>query len=144
MFLLVALFRQNGLVIGGGQVARRNTEELLSYALWRMVVVPEIDLAIRAIPELHLAEWELCVKDLEKTGFVLVAAGHREVNLQAAELYGERRIPINIMDDQSLLRLHCFHADEKGTIVGGHFRGRQQPVSGNLSEKIHRTGTRVV
>ena len=125
----VELSEQAGLVIGGGAVARGKIRRLLPYGPRLTVVAPEIDPALRQIPGLRLLERPFRPEDLEGVEFVLAAAGDREVNRQAAELCHERRIPVNVMDDQSLCTFIIPTLVKKGSLSVGISTGGSSPTA---------------
>ena len=120
---------RTGLIIGGGAVARRKIEHILPYGPQLTVVAPELDPALRELSGLRLIERPFRPEDLDGVDFVLAAAGSREVNRQAAELCHDRRIPVNVMDDQSLCTFIIPSLVKKGSLSVGISTGGSSPTA---------------
>lgn len=96
----IDLAQANGLVIGGGPVALRKVEKLLPYGPQLTVAAPQLCPALEQYIGITLLRRPFLPSDLDGRTFV-VAAGSRQVNLQAAQLCRERGIPINVVDNKS-------------------------------------------
>ena len=93
------------LVVGGGAVATRKTEALLSAGARVTVGSPELGESLQTWADagriVHLnGEFELVW--LEGTWLVIAATDNREVNQTVATAAGERRIFVNVVDDPAL------------------------------------------
>ena len=87
-----------GLVIGGGQVARRKVEKLMPFGPKLTVVAPEFCPELAERTDVTLLRRPVRAEDLEGAHFV-IAAAVPEVNARAAELCRKKRIPVNVVDD---------------------------------------------
>lgn len=99
----VSLEGASGLLVGGGRVALRKMEKLLSYGPHLTVIAPDIcpeleQLATSSPVTLQRRPFE--ESDLnEELIFVIAATGDRELNHRIAQLCRQRRILVNVVDD---------------------------------------------
>lgn len=96
----VELDGQEGLIVGGSTVAQRKIEKLLPYGPRLTVCAPNISPAIRAISGLTLVERAFTPELLEGKAFVIAATDDPELNHHISRLCGERRVPVNVVDDR--------------------------------------------
>lgn len=94
---------KNGLVVGGGRVARRKLEKLVPYGARLTVVAPVITENLAAFAQ----ENDICVRnrmfepaDLNHMDFVIAASDDREVNAGIGRLCKEKGILVNVVDDR--------------------------------------------
>ena len=91
---------REGLVVGGGAVALRKLQKLLSYGPRLTVAAPELLEEIEALPGLTRLRQTFAPAMLEGKRFVIAATDDREVNREIAALCRERGIPVNVVDDK--------------------------------------------
>lgn len=100
---------KNGLIVGGGKVAARKVEKLLSFGPHLTVIAPEIEECIRrqekqlqrdgAVP-LDLAEREFEMADLTGADFVIAATDDEALNGRISAYCKAEQIPVNVVDDR--------------------------------------------
>lgn len=92
---------REGLVIGGGKHAVEKVQRLLPYGPHLRVIATEFRAEIEQIPGLERIHREFLDSDLDsQPAFVVVAGDDVEENHRIAELCRERRILVNVVDDQ--------------------------------------------
>lgn len=93
---------RNCLVVGGGAVATRKVEGLLSAEAKVTVVSPDITPGLRAHVDAGRVAWrarEFTAADLEGALLVIAATDHREVNQHVAVEARRRGLLVNAVDD---------------------------------------------
>lgn len=96
--LFMELENRRVLVVGGGNVALRKIEKLLSFGPKICVVAPEICTEIREISGLDLKLRAFVPEDLSDCEMVIAATGDRAVNRRISETCRQLRIPVNVVD----------------------------------------------
>ena len=125
----VELSGSAGLIVGGGAVAVRKVEKLLSYGPRLTVVAPELDEALRSIPGLQLERRVFAPGDLEGMAFVIAAAGDTETNHEVARLCRERNIPVNVVDDKQACTFLFPALVKRGELSVGISTGGSSPTA---------------
>lgn len=87
------------LVVGGGKVARRKAEALLSFGAQVTLVAPEIQEVLCRNPGFDLWQRPFREADLEGFDFVIAASDDFTVNERVAMLCHARKIPVNRADE---------------------------------------------
>lgn len=103
--ILVDLENQPCLVVGGGIVAYRKIEALLSCQAQVTVVAPEVLPEIQALADqgrVTLKKRPYQVGDVEGMRLVISATDDRQVNAQVSQEAQARGIPVNVVDDPEL------------------------------------------
>ena len=100
---------KNGVIVGGGKVAARKAEKLLSFNTHLTVIAPEIEEWFRtqekqlkengAVP-LVLVEREFEMADLAGANFVIAATDDEALNGSISAYCKSRQIPVNVVDDR--------------------------------------------
>ncbi|WP_298032102.1 siroheme synthase CysG [uncultured Dysosmobacter sp.] len=96
----VDLEGRNGLIVGGGTVALRKAEKLLSFGPRLTVAAPDILPALEALPGLTFLRQPFSPEMLEGIAFVIAATDDRALNREIAAQCQARRVPANAVDDQ--------------------------------------------
>lgn len=96
----VDLSGRDGLIVGGGAVALRKARTLLPYGPRLRVAAPEICPELQGLEGVKLLRRPFEEADLEGCAFVVAATGDQTLNHHVASLCGERRIPVNVVDDR--------------------------------------------
>ncbi|MBL4701818.1 MAG: bifunctional precorrin-2 dehydrogenase/sirohydrochlorin ferrochelatase [Phycisphaeraceae bacterium] len=97
--MMLKLVGRQCLIIGGGKVALRRTRGLVDAGAKVTVIAPQIDLALRDIPEVHLIERAFTDTDLQGKFMVVVATDHLQLNDHITELAKTCNVLINRADD---------------------------------------------
>ena len=102
--MFVPLEGRRGLVVGGGAVALRKLEKLAPYGASIRVIAPQILPDIEAMPDVEPVRRAFQPSDLhEDWAFVIAATDDSHTNQLIAGQCGQRRIPVNVVDDPA----HC-------------------------------------
>lgn len=144
--LFVDIKDKRCLVIGGGKVAGRKIETLLSYGARVRVISPRISQEILNLKKeydktrsLELQNDLLSQEDLEKeireSVLVVAAAADREANHQVADICHRCNIPVNVVDRQRECSFFFPAVVKKGDISIGINTGGSSPV---VSARIRR------
>ena len=96
----VDLEGKRGLIVGGGAVALRKAQKLLSYGPRLTVVAPKFRPEFRGMEQADLCQRLFEQSDLEDCDFAVAATDDRALNHCVAELCKERRIPVNVADSR--------------------------------------------
>lgn len=100
---------KTGVVAGGGKVAARKVEKLLSFGPRLIVVAPEIEEEIRAQGRaaeknkravLCLIERAFTMTDLDNADFVIAATDDEALNGRISDYCRRNHIPVNVVDDR--------------------------------------------
>lgn len=134
----VNLEGEEGLVVGGGAVARRKVEKLLPYGPHLTVVAPEICPALVQTPGLTLCRRPFQDNDLHPDlRFVIAATGDPTLNHHIAELCRARRILVNVVDDPAACGFFFPALVRRGQLSVGISTGGASPTAAVwLKEKI--------
>lgn len=89
-----------GLIVGGGRIALRKIETLLSFDARLTVCAPSPLPQIEAISGLTVLRRAFAPSLLEGKLFVIAATDDRALNAKIAALCREKRIPVNAVDDR--------------------------------------------
>ena len=88
------------LVVGGGGVARRKAEALVSFGGKVTVVAPEVQEELKGNPGVTVMLRPFREEDLQQDFFLVIAASDDfEVNARVTEACQARRIPVNRADE---------------------------------------------
>lgn len=100
---------KNGVIVGGGKVAARKVEKLLSFGPHLTVIAPEIEEWFRTqekllqkdgTASLVLAEREFEMADLTGADFVIAATDDEALNGRISAYCKAEQIPVNVVDDR--------------------------------------------
>lgn len=100
---------KNGVIVGGGKVAARKVEKLLSFDPHLTVIAPEVEEWIRmqekqlkekGVASLVLAERKFEMADLTGADFVIAATDDEALNGRISKYCKSRQIPVNVVDDR--------------------------------------------
>ncbi len=98
-----------GVIVGGGNVAARKVERLLSFGPDLTVIAPDIEACVKtqgkllqegAAASLQFEERAFRLEDLEHADFVIAATDDTVLNGEIADCCKARRIPVNVVDDR--------------------------------------------
>lgn len=90
------------LVAGGGAVAARRAQKLVSFEAAVMVVAPQLSPELSELADAGRIKWCKRVflpEDVENKTLVVAATDDHAVNLEIARLCREKNIPVNTADD---------------------------------------------
>jgi uroporphyrin-III C-methyltransferase / precorrin-2 dehydrogenase / sirohydrochlorin ferrochelatase len=93
------------LIVGGGEVAVRKMELLLTAGCVQTIIAPQIHDRIRAAVEKQAVAWrarKFQKGDCQGFQLVIAATGHREVNKTISEEAAALCVPVNVVDDPAL------------------------------------------
>lgn len=125
------------LVIGGGKVAFRKVEKLLSFSPEITVVSPYVCEGILSIDSIKIIERKFIESDIENAFMVICATDDREVNAFVSELCMEKKIPVNVVDQPELCSFYFPSIVRKNNItVGISTEGKSPVIARFLREKI--------
>ena len=100
---------KNGVIVGGGKVAARKVEKLLSFNPHLTVIAPKIEEWFRTqekqlkeneAASLALVEREFEMADLAGADFVIAATDDEALNGSISAYCRLRQIPVNVVDDR--------------------------------------------
>lgn len=86
------------LVVGGGSVALRKVQTLLSYGAQVVVVAPELVPALAELDTVTRIRRSVEPNDVSDCAFVVDATGDRETGVILSELCRNKNIPLNVVD----------------------------------------------
>lgn len=91
----------DGLIIGGGKHALEKVHRLLPFGPALRVIAPEFLPELEAVPGVQLIRRSFEETDLSpEPAFVIISTGQQEEDRRIAALCRQRRIPVNVVDDQ--------------------------------------------
>jgi siroheme synthase-like protein len=110
-------------VVGGGAVAARKAEALLSAGADLRLVAPEIGGAVRLLVaataprrRVDLRERAFTAGDLDGATIVIASTGASQVNREVFELAEARGVLVNVVDEPDLCRFHCPSVVDRGDL----------------------------
>ncbi len=86
-------------VVGGGNVALRKVEKLLSFEPEITVIAPEICSELKKINGIEITERNFLDNDIDSAFMVISATDNAELNAHIFSLCSEKKIPVNTVDD---------------------------------------------
>lgn len=133
----VELDRQEGLIVGGGTVALRKVQKLLSYGPHLTVAAPEFHPELVAMPGITLLRQPFSAGLLEGKLFVIAATDDQTLNRHIADLCKQRRIPVNAVDDRDACTFLFPALVKRGDLSVGISTGGASPTAAvYLKEQI--------
>ena len=123
-------------MVGGGEIARRKVELLLSAQANILLVAPDV---IEPLSELlHADNHEIIRREIEESDFtgidlVISATDIKQVNAWVASQAKSRRIPVNVVDDLELTNVVFPAIVDRSPLVAAVSTGGASPV---LTRKI--------
>lgn len=124
----VELAGQKGLIVGGSAVALRKIQKLLPFGPVLTVCAPDISPEIRKIPGLRLLCQPFVPELLEDTAFAIAATDDPDLNHRVARLCGERKIPVNVVDDRDYCSFLFPALVKRGSLCVGISTGGASPT----------------
>lgn len=125
----VDLCAKQGLIVGGGVVALRKIEKLMSFSPSLTVLAPEICPEIRRIPGLKLVQREFVPGDEEGAFFVIAATNDAECNRQISERCKNKKILVNVVDDAENCTFLFPALVQRGDLTVGISTGGSSPTA---------------
>lgn len=111
---------KTGLIVGGGEVARRKAEKLLDFGAELIVVAPEILDDLKNREQVTALERPFREEDLDcKPAFVVTATDEPAVNRKVAEACQARNILVNVADDEGACGFVFPALVKKGDMIVG-------------------------
>lgn len=139
---------KNGVIAGGGKVAARKVEKLLSFAPRLTVIAPKIEECIRTqekqmringTASLVLVEREFGMTDLAGADFVIAATDDEELNGRISEYCMAEHIPVNVADDREKCSFFFPALVREGDLTIGISTDGKSPVAASwVKEEIAR------
>ena len=123
------------LVVGGGGVAERKTASLLKSGAEVSLVSPNLTRSLsdrRDNGEIIHQAREFLAEDLNGCHLVIAATSDPEVNRRISELAGERRIPVNVVDQPELCSFILPSIIDRSPVVAAISTGGASPVLARL------------
>lgn len=129
--MFIDLENKKVLVVGGGMVAFRKVQKLLSYGAKMTVISPEIVDNFEKIQGLIIKKRQLEMKDLEQDDFeiVIAATDEKVLNRQIAQCCREQNIPVNVVDDQEQCSFIFPALVQQGNLSVGISTGGASPTA---------------
>lgn len=123
------------LVVGGGVTAERKVVSLLRAGAAVSVVAPELSEGLARKAHAHVIRH--CARPFEPSDIpgnrlVVAATDDRTVNQQIAELAGEHRIPVNVVDDPDACTFLLPSIVDRSPVVIAVSTGKASPVLARL------------
>lgn len=135
--MFVELGGRRCLVVGGGNVARRKAESLLSFGAEVTVVAPEIQEALKGHPAVTAMERPFREADLEEAYFFVIAASDDPaVNARVAALCQSRHIPVNRADENGSAGFLFPALVKKGDLTVGISTGGASPRAAGYFRRL--------
>ena len=135
---------KNGVIVGGGKVAARKAEKLLSLNTHLTVIAPEIEDWFRtqekqlkengAVP-LVLVEREFEMADLAGANFVIAATDDEALNGSISAYCKSRQIPVNVVDDREKCSFFFPALVREGDLTIGISTDGQSPMAASWVRK---------
>lgn len=91
---------KSGLIVGGGEVARRKVSKLLPFGPRLTVVAPVIAEELLENREITCVQRSFCKEDIQGRMFVIAASDEADVNWEVGRLCREKNIPVNVADEK--------------------------------------------
>jgi len=91
---------REGLIVGGGAIARHKVNKLLPFDPKLTVVAPVIVRELLELSEISCVQRAFQDEDIEGKMFVIAASDQKEVNMHVSRLCRQRNIPVNVVDDK--------------------------------------------
>lgn len=91
---------KEGLIVGGGRVAAHKIEKMKPFGARLIVVAPYLADGLKADPTLTLLERSFQDSDVEGKSFVIAATDDEALNEHISALCREKKILVNVVDDQ--------------------------------------------
>jgi len=141
--MYMELANRKCVVVGGGRVAQRRVEGLLSTGAEVLVVSPEARRELQELAEEEVVRWErreFQPDDLEGAFLVLAATDREEVNRQVAEEARKRGVLANVADQPALCDFLVPSVVRRGDLtVSISTRGASPALSKRLRLQLERT-----
>lgn len=135
---------KNGVIVGGGKVAARKVEKLLSFGPHLTVIAPEIEEWFRTqekllqkdgTASLVLAEREFEMTDLTGADFVIAATDDELLNDSISAYCKLRQIPVNVVDDREKCSFFFPALVRKGDLTIGISTDGKSPMAASWVRK---------
>ena len=135
---------KKGVIVGGGKVAARKVEKLLSFAPRLTVIAPEIEEWFRMQEKqlqkngemsLVLVEREFEMADLTAADFVIAATDDEELNGSISEYCKSKQIPVNVVDDREKCSFFFPALVREGNLTIGISTDGKSPVAASWVRK---------
>jgi uroporphyrin-III C-methyltransferase/precorrin-2 dehydrogenase/sirohydrochlorin ferrochelatase/precorrin-2 dehydrogenase/sirohydrochlorin ferrochelatase len=130
--MFIDLTDEDCLIVGGGQVALRKVQVLLDFGARVFVVAKEISQEIQDLASenrnLSYSIRLFSPEDLDNRRLVVVATSDGELNSEISSLCNERRIPVNVVDDQKKCSFIFPSYVKEKNLVGAFSSGGKSPV----------------
>lgn len=140
--LFIDLTGKKCVIVGGGRVAERRIEVLLSFGANILVISPSITDAIRALKETQaLTHWERIYSegDLKEAFLVVAATSDKEVNLSVAEEARKYNLFVNVADNPKRSTfLFPALVKKDNLVVGITTTGSYPLLTGFIRQKIEK------
>ncbi len=120
--LFVSLEGKHCVVAGGGKIAQRRIEVLLSFGCILKVVSPELTPKLKKLAQEKAFVWiprEYQDGDFKGAFLAVAATNHREINHLAASYCSGEGIPVSIADCAEECTFHFPAIVRKGNLVAG-------------------------
>jgi uroporphyrin-III C-methyltransferase/precorrin-2 dehydrogenase/sirohydrochlorin ferrochelatase len=137
--IFLRLEHQPCLVVGGGEVAARKVHLLQRAGAVVTVVAPKLCPALQRLcageddaPVIHWRQGRFDAADLDAMVLVIAATNDSEVNRQVSELAGQRRIPVNVVDQPALCSFIFPSIIDRSPVVVAISTGGASPVLARL------------
>ena len=135
---------KNGVIVGGGKVAARKVEKLLSFDPHLTVIAPEIEewfrtqekqLKENGVASLILVEREFEMADLTEADFVIAATDDETLNGSISAYCKSKQIPVNVVDDREKCSFFFPALVREGNLTIGISTDGKSPVAASWVKK---------
>ncbi len=128
--MFIDLKKQPVLIVGGGEVALRKTQKLMSYEADITIVAPQILPSLENMTGIICRKREFTAEDLNiHPVMVIVATDNPERNLEISNLCKEYRIPVNVADDIEKCSFLFPAVVHQGELSAGFCTGGASPTA---------------
>ena len=134
--MFIDLEKKNVLIVGGGMVALRKVQKLLSYGAKITVMASEIVDKMKNMDGIEIEKRSLEPKDIqngflkvENFVFVIAATDDKTLNMEIAKHCRERNVPVNVVDNQEQCSFIFPALVQKGNFSVGVSTGGASPTA---------------
>ena len=117
------------IVIGGGRVALRKVEKLLSFGTEMTVIGTKICTEIKNISQVKCFERAFVDSDIDYADFVISATDDEVLSQHIFEICRERKIPVNTVDDKEKCTFIFPALAVKNDVTVGISTGGKSPLA---------------
>lgn len=133
----INLSGRKGLIVGGGEIALHKAKTLIPFGAEITLVAPEICPGLRQIGNIHFCERRFSDEDLDNVFFAVAATDNNDLNRHISHLCEEKRIAVNVVDNEPLCSFIFPSLVQRGDLtIGISTSGASPAAAVYLKERI--------